>query len=130
MSALCVECDAELNLTRRARPGQRLVCPNCGVQLEVISAYPVEVDLAYDDGEEWDDLEGYGIDEEELDELEEAAAPLPGKRRRPPEAFDDEFDEAFDEEQEFDEEEWLGLDREEQSREEQSREEQSRRSGR
>lgn len=115
MSALCVECDAELNLTRRARPGQRLVCPNCGVQLEVISAYPVEVDLAYDDGEEWDDLEGYGLDEEEFDELEEAA-PLPGKRRRPPEAFDDEFDEAFDEEQEFDEEELLGLDREEQSR--------------
>ena len=114
MSALCVECDAELNLTRRARPGQRLVCPNCGVQLEVISAYPVEVDLAYDDGEEGEDLDGDGIDEEELDVLEEAAL-LPGKRRRPLEAFDDEFDEAFDEEQEFDEEDSLGLDRNDQS---------------
>jgi len=115
MSALCVECDAELNLTRRARPGQRLLCPNCGVQLEVISAYPVEVDLAYDDGEEWDDLEGYEIDEEELDELEEAAL-LPGKRRLPLDAFDDEFEEALGEDQEFDEEESLGLDREEQRR--------------
>ena len=46
MSALCVECDAELNLSERARIGQRIVCPSCGVQLEVISAWPLEVDVS------------------------------------------------------------------------------------
>mgnify|MGYP000882803442 CR=1 FL=1 len=68
MSALCVECDAELNLSQRARIGQRIVCPNCGVQLEVISTRPLEVDVAIDDGEEWDDLDGYSLDGDGLDE--------------------------------------------------------------
>jgi hypothetical protein len=39
------------------------------VQLEVISARPLEVDIAYDDGEEWDDLDGYSLDDE--DDLED-----------------------------------------------------------
>ncbi len=52
------------------RIGQRLVCPSCGVQLEVISARPLEVDIAYDDGEEWDDLDGYSLDDEDdLDDI-------------------------------------------------------------
>lgn len=69
MSALCVECDAELNLGGRVRIGQRIQCPNCGVQLEVISTRPLEVDVAYDDGEEWDDLDGYSLDDD--DDLED-----------------------------------------------------------
>lgn len=70
MSALCVECDAELNIGGRVRIGQRIVCPNCGVQLEVISTRPLEVDVAYDDGEEWDDLDGYSLDDEDdLDDV-------------------------------------------------------------
>ena len=78
MPALCVECDAELNLTERARIGQRVVCPSCGVQLEVISARPLELDVAYDDGNEWDDMDGYGVegdledddlDEDDLDDI-------------------------------------------------------------
>lgn len=74
MSALCVECDAELNISGRMRLGQRIICPNCGVQLEVISTHPVEVDIAYDDSEEWDDLDGYGLDDEDdFDDLEDYA---------------------------------------------------------
>jgi lysine biosynthesis protein LysW len=70
MSALCVECDAELNIGGRVRIGQRIVCPSCGVQLEVISARPLEVDIAYDDGEEWDDLDGYSLDDDDdLDDV-------------------------------------------------------------
>jgi lysine biosynthesis protein LysW len=69
MSALCVECDTELNLGGRVRIGQKIVCPSCGVQLEVISTRPLEVDIAYDDGEEWDDLDGYSLDDE--DDLED-----------------------------------------------------------
>jgi lysine biosynthesis protein LysW len=74
MAALCVECDAELNLTGRVRLGQRIVCPNCGIQLEIISLRPIEVDVAYDDSEEWDDFDGYGLeDEEDFDDLDELA---------------------------------------------------------
>ncbi len=70
MSALCVECDAEINIGGRVRVGQRVMCPSCGVQLEVISAHPLEVDIAYGDGEEWDDLDGYSIDDEDdLDDV-------------------------------------------------------------
>lgn len=70
MSGLCVECDAELNIMGRVRIGQRVLCPSCGVQLEVISTRPLEVDVAYDDGEEWDDLDGYSIDDEDdLDDV-------------------------------------------------------------
>lgn len=70
MSALCVECDAELNIGGRVRIGQRIICSNCGVQLEVISTHPLEVDVAYDDGEEWDDLDGYSLDDEDdLDDV-------------------------------------------------------------
>jgi lysine biosynthesis protein LysW len=71
MAALCVECDAELNLSERARIGQRIVCPSCGVQLEVISARPLEVDVAYDDGEEWDDLDGYSISDDQENDLDD-----------------------------------------------------------
>lgn len=70
MSALCVECDAELNIGGRVRIGQRIVCPSCGVQLEVINLHPLEVDITYDDGEEWDDLDGYSLDDEDdLDDV-------------------------------------------------------------
>ncbi len=89
MSALCVECDAELNIGGRVRLGQHIVCPNCGVQLEVISTHPIEVDIAYDESEEWDDLDGYGLDDEdEYDDLEEYAQ-LDGARRRRTAELDD-----------------------------------------
>lgn len=104
MSALCVECDAELNIGGRVRLGQHIVCPNCGVQLEVISTHPIEVDIAYDESEEWDDLDGYGLDDEdEYDDLEEYAQLNGARRRRTDPLEDDEFedDEAIDD---FDEE--------------------------
>lgn len=112
MSALCVECDAELNISGRVRLGQQIICPNCGVKLEVISTHPVEVDIAYDESEEWDDLDGYGLDDEdEYDDLEEYAQ-LDGVRRRLPDELDAiDFDEEFDD---FDEEDEDLLDADEQ----------------
>jgi len=104
MSALCVECDAELNIGGRVRLGQHIVCPNCGVQLEVISTHPIEVDIAYDESEEWDDLDGYGLDDEdEFDDLEEYGQ-LDGARRRLPSDLDDEDIEDDDALDDFDEE--------------------------
>lgn len=118
MSALCVECDAELNIVGRVRLGQRIVCPNCGVQLEVISTHPIEVDVAYDDSEEWDDLDGYGLDEDdEVDDLDELVR-LEGVGGDLLDEFDDdlddeELDEEFDDEldDEFDDEDEDLLDR-------------------
>lgn len=107
MSALCVECDAELNIVGRVRLGQRIVCPNCGVQLEVISTHPVEVDVAYDDSEEWDDFDGYGLDEEdEVDDLDELVR-LEGVGGDLLDELDDDFDDEFGDElddEEFDDE--------------------------
>jgi alpha-aminoadipate carrier protein LysW len=92
MSALCVECDAELNIGGRVRLGQHIICPNCGVQLEVISTHPIEVDVAYDESEEWDDLDGYGLDDEEDDDELEGYARLEGaKRGSPADLEEDEF---------------------------------------
>lgn len=100
MSALCVECDAELNISGRVRLGQHIICPNCGVQLEVISTHPIEVDIAYDESEEWDDLDGYGLeDEDEYDDLDEYAQ-LDGVRRRRP---NDLGVEDFEDDEELDE---------------------------
>lgn len=98
MPALCVECDAELNLGPRARIGQRIICPSCGVQLEVISTRPLEVDVAIDDGEEWDDLDGYSLDDE--DDLEDVGR-INGLR-----SAEDDLDEFEDDL----EDEWDGFD--------------------
>jgi len=62
--------------------GEIFTCPECGVELEVISIDPLEFDLApvddedddefgYDDAEdeeEWDDDDAFDDDEEEDDE--------------------------------------------------------------
>ena len=103
MSALCVECDAELNLSERARIGQRIVCPSCGVQLEVISARPLEVDVAYDDGEEWDDLDGYSIDDDQEDDLDDYGR-IDGVT-----GLDDELDDDWDDDDDDLEDDFEGL---------------------
>lgn len=93
MSALCVECDAELNIGGRVRIGQRIVCPSCGAQLEVISARPLEVDIAYDDGEEWDDLDGYSLDDE--DDLDDVGR-LNGAKALDDDDWEDDLDDLDD----------------------------------
>ncbi len=46
---LCPECDAVISI-RNPRDGAQLRCPECNVELEVISTDPFEVDLPYDEG--------------------------------------------------------------------------------
>lgn len=66
--ATCAECDEEIEVSDRARVGQRVVCSNCGAQLEVVSSNPLELDPAYDE-EEWDDDDDLqDLDEEEFDD--------------------------------------------------------------
>ena len=43
--AFCPECDYRFKLGGRPRIGQRRVCPNCGVRLEIVNLSPVELDV-------------------------------------------------------------------------------------
>ena len=79
----CPECEAAIDDEEFEDVGEVISCPECGVELEVISIDPVEFDLApvddedddefrfddSDDEEEWDDEE-YDEDEEEEEEDE------------------------------------------------------------
>ena len=77
----CPECDAEIP-EEFEDVGEIITCPECGVDLEVISLDPVEFDLAPVDDEE-EDEEDYNFDDEEDEE----------------EDWDDEDEESYDEEE-------------------------------
>lgn len=88
--AYCPECEAVID-EEFEDVGEVITCPECGVDLEVISIDPIEFDLApiddeeddddefrFDDAEEddddddeedWDDDESYEEDEEEKDDV-------------------------------------------------------------
>ena len=54
-SAYCPDCEGKIVLNPLARVGQKLACPHCQAELEVISVDPLEFDWAYDWS--WDDEE-------------------------------------------------------------------------
>ena len=88
--AMCPECEGEFRTGPILKVGQRLVCPNCDAELEVIHLSPLELDWAFDepasgtetaeeesweeeeetwdDDEEWEDEEDEWEDEEEDDD--------------------------------------------------------------
>jgi alpha-aminoadipate/glutamate carrier protein LysW len=80
----CPECDAPID-EEFEDVGEVITCPECGVDLEVISLDPVEFDLAPVDDEE-DDEEDFDFDEEDEED----------------DWDDDEEEESFDEEEEDD----------------------------
>jgi alpha-aminoadipate carrier protein LysW len=49
----CPECAAEITLAENTEVGEILVCPDCGVDLEVTSLGPAEVQLAPMEQEDW-----------------------------------------------------------------------------
>ena len=49
----CSECAAELELEDGVEEGEIVVCPDCGVELEVISVDPLAVELAPEVEEDW-----------------------------------------------------------------------------
>ncbi len=49
----CPECEAEIPLGSNTEVGEIVVCPDCGVDLEVTSLYPASVDLAPMEEEDW-----------------------------------------------------------------------------
>ena len=65
--AHCPECEAVLDLELDdVEEGQLVSCPECGVDLEVVTTNPLELDLADDEDSDMDDDEEL----EEEDELE------------------------------------------------------------
>jgi alpha-aminoadipate carrier protein LysW len=51
----CPSCDQDITLGGEIRLGKQVMCPNCGVELEVIDTDPVELDWPYEDYEYDDD---------------------------------------------------------------------------
>ena len=49
----CPECEAEITLEASTEVGEILVCPDCGVDLEVTSLKPAKVELAPMEQEDW-----------------------------------------------------------------------------
>jgi alpha-aminoadipate carrier protein LysW len=49
----CVECAAEFTLDAGTEVGEIVVCPECGVDLEVTALDPAQVELAPMEQEDW-----------------------------------------------------------------------------
>ncbi len=49
----CPECTAELNLAPDVEVGEIVLCPDCGVELEVRSLNPLVLELAPQEEEDW-----------------------------------------------------------------------------
>lgn len=49
----CPECEAEITLEAGSEVGEIIVCPDCGVDLEIIDLQPPTVDLAPMEEEDW-----------------------------------------------------------------------------
>jgi alpha-aminoadipate carrier protein LysW len=52
-ATLCPQCEATLQLPANVMENELIVCPDCGVDLEVLSLDPVEVALAPEVEEDW-----------------------------------------------------------------------------
>jgi lysine biosynthesis protein LysW len=53
-AAICPECEAKINFDSPVEVGERVSCPECDIELEVISIKPLTLDYAFDD-EEWEE---------------------------------------------------------------------------
>ena len=52
-TATCPECAAEFELDEGTEENEIIVCPDCGVDLEVTALEPVTVELAPMEEEDW-----------------------------------------------------------------------------
>ena len=52
-TVLCLECEAEITIEDGAEENEIVVCPDCGVDLEVVSLNPLAVEIAPMEEEDW-----------------------------------------------------------------------------
>lgn len=50
---LCLECDAEVDIPGDAMENELVACPECGVELEIMSLNPIALELAPEIEEDW-----------------------------------------------------------------------------
>lgn len=50
---LCPECDADVEIPSDAMENELLSCSECGIELEIMSLDPIELDLAPEVEEDW-----------------------------------------------------------------------------
>jgi lysine biosynthesis protein LysW len=48
-TAVCPECEGEINLSGRIGLGMLVKCPHCETELQVVEVNPVELDWAYEE---------------------------------------------------------------------------------
>jgi len=51
--AICPECEADISIPDGTVEGEIIQCPDCGVELEVLSLDPPMLDLAPEEEEDW-----------------------------------------------------------------------------
>ncbi|MBN2492319.1 MAG: lysine biosynthesis protein LysW [Planctomycetes bacterium] len=49
----CPSCDAEIVFDDDAEEGEIIECPECGIELEIVSLDPAEVQEAAEEEEDW-----------------------------------------------------------------------------
>ena len=52
-TVVCPECEAEIVLDSEVEESEIIVCPDCGVELEVVSVDPLKVEVAPEVEEDW-----------------------------------------------------------------------------
>jgi alpha-aminoadipate carrier protein LysW len=52
-NANCPECAADITLAADTLQGEIIQCPECGVELEVMSLSPLTLELAPEEEEDW-----------------------------------------------------------------------------
>jgi len=52
-TVICPECEAQIELAADTEVGEIIVCPDCGVDLEVMSLEPATIQLAPMEQEDW-----------------------------------------------------------------------------
>ena len=52
-TVLCPECEADITLEANTEEGEIVICPDCGVELEVTSLEPATLELAPMEEEDW-----------------------------------------------------------------------------
>ena len=79
--AFCPDCEEPVRVAT-PKLGQRVTCPSCGGELEIVEVSPLQLDWAYDDpSEDWeedeetddwdDDEDDWDDDEDDWDDDEE-----------------------------------------------------------
>ena len=64
--AECPNCDAYIPIGAKAKMGQRITCPSCKEELEVVWLHPVELDWAIDE-DDFDDEDDDEYDDDDFD---------------------------------------------------------------